>query len=388
MDNPPRRSWPGRGIAVTTIVLGGVNAVLGLLVAANVLVLVFVTAPWILAGPDKPGEPNPALRDLAVWVAILTAFLCYFVLFIVAAILLLSHKLTGRRLVVAASLLGIAVFAAFWATTFPAGWAVRNDIATATMGIVIATETMICALLPGTRRWCIGPPSHLPGPTLPDDQVRPMQAPAPDTRTPPRRRWWRRQAIVIPAALLTVPVIAAVIVISSQQHSPQVTLPFTGLTDPSGVAVDAGSDLYVTTYVDNYGDVAVKLAAGSSTQTVLPFTGLNDPEGVAVDASGNLYVVDRHNSRVVKLAAGSSTQAVLPFTGLNYPDGVAVDAAGNLYVTDNHNNRVVKLAAGSATQTVLPFTGLNYPTGVAVNAAGNVYVTDTSNNRVVKLAAG
>ena len=101
----------------------------------------------------------------------------------------------------------------------------------------------------------------------------------------------------------------------------------------------------------------------SPQQITLPFTGLNIPDGVAVDSAGNLYVTDGENNRVVKLAAGSPTQAVLPFTGLNYPDGVAVDSASTLYVTDGGNNRVLKLAAGSPAQTVLPFTGLNRPTG-------------------------
>ena len=59
----------------------------------------------------------------------------------------------------------------------------------------------------------------------------------------------------------------------------------------------------------------VKLAAGSNTQTVLPFTGLKNPDGVAVDAAGNVYVTDTDNNRVVKLAAGSNAQTVLPFTG-------------------------------------------------------------------------
>ena len=41
-----------------------------------------------------------------------------------------------------------------------------------------------------------------------------------------------------------------------------------------------------------------------SVQTVLPFAGLNNPSGVAVDSDGNLYVTDPGNNRVVKLAAG------------------------------------------------------------------------------------
>jgi serine/threonine protein kinase, bacterial len=39
-------------------------------------------------------------------------------------------------------------------------------------------------------------------------------------------------------------------------------------------------------------------------QTVLPFTGLDDPVGVAVDTAGNVYVTDNGNNRVVKLPAG------------------------------------------------------------------------------------
>ena len=78
----------------------------------------------------------------------------------------------------------------------------------------------------------------------------------------------------------------------------------------------------------------LKLAAGSSTQTELPFTGLNNPEGVAVDAAG-----DRLRHRLTQqsggeVGGGASTQTVLPFTGLHLPRGVAVDTAGNVYVTE------------------------------------------------------
>jgi ipoprotein LpqH len=69
----------------------------------------------------------------------------------------------------------------------------------------------------------------------------------------------------------------------------------------------------------------LKLAAGSATPEVLPFTGLNNPDGVAVDTAGDLYVTDLNNNRVVKLSsaggagssgggAGSSTGTVSPST--------------------------------------------------------------------------
>ena len=48
----------------------------------------------------------------------------------------------------------------------------------------------------------------------------------------------------------------------------------------------------------------VKLAPDASTQTVLAFTGLANPSGVAVDSAGAVYVTDAGNNRVVKLVAG------------------------------------------------------------------------------------
>jgi len=166
--------------------------------------------------------------------------------------------------------------------------------------------------------------------------------------------------------------------------STSTVLPFTGLYQPQGLAVDNAGAVYVA----DFNNRVVKVAAGSNNQTVLPFTGLNYPEGVAVDGQGNVYVTDRGNNRVLKLAADSTTQTVLPFTGLKNPDGVAVDPAGNVYVTDTDNNRVLELAAGSSTQTVLPFTGVSVPWGIAVENAGNVYVTEHDSNLVMKLASG
>jgi serine/threonine-protein kinase len=208
-----------------------------------------------------------------------------------------------------------------------------------------------------------------------------------------KRKLW---IIVGAAAVVLVVVVAIVGYLGTRSSSPspsaqasgQTELPFTGIDfrlSPGGVALDKADNVYVSSE-GMYGRV-VELAHASNTTTVLPFTGLFEPQGLAVDNAGAVYVAD-FNNRVVKLAAGSNNQIELPFTGLNYPEGVAVDGQGSVYVADRGNNRVVKLAAGSNTQTDLPFTGLKNPDGVAVDASGNIYVTDTDNNRVLKLDAG
>jgi serine/threonine-protein kinase len=179
----------------------------------------------------------------------------------------------------------------------------------------------------------------------------------------------------------------------------QTLLPFTGLTNPQSVAVDAAGNIYVVDYASGYHGApghVVRLSAGSSTQTVLPFTDIGRPGSIAVDTAGNVYLTANH--QVLRLAAGSNTQTVLPFTGLHNPGGLAVDTAGNVYVVDHESdtnpgvNRLVELAAGSNTQTALAFTGLEDPTGVVVDAAGSMYVLDFGTGgidaRVVKLAPG
>ncbi|AYE99480.1 serine/threonine protein kinase (plasmid) [Mycobacterium paragordonae] len=220
----------------------------------------------------------------------------------------------------------------------------------------------------------------------------PGLAPTPGERAKPRRsRMW----VLIGAAALVV-IVAVIVAGHLLKPKPQpaasapgqTVLPMTGLgfaLSPGGVALDDTGSVYITSQ-SMYGRV-VKLAAGSSTPTVLPFTGLYQPQGLAVDANGTVYVAD-FNNRVVKLAAGSSTQTVLPFTGLTYPQGVGVDATGNIYVADRGNNRVVKFDPRSDTQIDLPFTGLNHPDGVAIDPSGTVYVTDSDNDRVLKLNAG
>jgi hypothetical protein len=169
----------------------------------------------------------------------------------------------------------------------------------------------------------------------------------------------------------------------------QVTLPFTGLPSPYGVAVDAAGDVFATSFEQSGtppAQVAELPAVGS--QVTPAFSGLSEPQGVAVDAAGDVFVADAGNDDVVEAPAGGGSQVTLPFTGLSAPGAVAVDAAGDVFVADAGKADVVELPAGGGPQVTLPFTGLSDPRGVAVDAAGDVFVADAGNADVVELPAG
>jgi hypothetical protein len=121
-------------------------------------------------------------------------------------------------------------------------------------------------------------------------------------------------------------------------------------------------------------------AAGYTVKTLV--TGLSNPSGVAVDAGGNVYIADTNNNAVKKY--DGTTLTTLVSSGLRNPHGVAVDAGGNVYIADTNNNAVKKYD-GTALTTLV--SGLGNPYGVAVDGSGNVYVTSYSNSELLELLA-
>jgi sugar lactone lactonase YvrE len=184
-----------------------------------------------------------------------------------------------------------------------------------------------------------------------------------------------------------------------------------GLFGVWDVAVDVAGNLYIAeadSRIRKVSNGVIATVVGSGTQGFSGDTGpatsaqLNGPTGVAVDAASDLYIADTSNQRVRKVSNGVITTVVgngTPgFSGdggpaasaqLNGPTGVAVDAAGNLYVADSGNSRIRKVSNGVITTVAgngsPGFSGdngpatsaqLNAPGRIAVDSSGNLYIAD------------
>jgi sugar lactone lactonase YvrE len=139
--------------------------------------------------------------------------------------------------------------------------------------------------------------------------------------------------------------------------------------DPYGIAVDAGGNVYVA---DKYTCTIRKLVLSGGNWMVSTIAGqayksgsadgiytnalFNAPTGIAADAGGNLYVADEGNNTIRKLSTAGTNWIVFTVAGLarssgtndgfgaavrfNGPYGIAVDGNTNIYVADSVNNTI------------------------------------------------
>jgi DNA-binding beta-propeller fold protein YncE len=162
------------------------------------------------------------------------------------------------------------------------------------------------------------------------------------------------------------------------------TLVSSGLANPFGVAVDGTGNVYIA---DTDNSAIKEWTAASNTVTTLVSSGLSNPAGVAVDGAGNVYIADTGNSRIKEWPATNGAMAILVSSGSSNPAGAAVDGAGNVYIADTGNSAIKEWTATNGAVATLVSSGLSNPVGVAVDGAGNVYIADTGNSAIKKLMA-
>jgi sugar lactone lactonase YvrE len=176
---------------------------------------------------------------------------------------------------------------------------------------------------------------------------------------------------------------------------------------PNSVAVDASGNMYVADAnnqrirkITPAGEVTTLSGSGTPGDANGTGTGaqFKSPSGVAVDASGNLYVSDYGNSRIRKVSSAGEVTTLAGSTAgyadgegtaatFRGPVGVTVDGSGILYVADYNNQRIRKVTSSGVVTTLAGSalgsadgTGTSaqfmMPNGVALDGSGNLYVAD------------
>ena len=184
--------------------------------------------------------------------------------------------------------------------------------------------------------------------------------------------------------------------LSAQQVSTDIS---SGLLNPSGVAIDAGDNVYIADgannciakYVPSTGALT-SLAGLSGVQNVGtnngwgPYASFSNPQGI-VAARGGLVVADQGNQelRLVTFGGYVTNLVVTNAAGAPYqfsnPVGIAADTKGDLFVADEGANAIVEIDANNfGTNVVTNGYKFNGPQAVAVDDAGNLWVADTGNH--------
>ncbi|MCQ6958253.1 DUF2341 domain-containing protein [Mucilaginibacter aquariorum] len=150
-----------------------------------------------------------------------------------------------------------------------------------------------------------------------------------------------------------------------------------GLSNPTGITIDASNNLYISTINDNF-IRKYSTAGGAALLTIT--TNVSDPTGVAVDAAGNIYSLNNLTGNVTKYNAAGTYQSTV-LTGFSGPWAIYLDNADNFYIGDSGSNRVrVYNKAG----TLLKNLTVSDPEGVAVDSKGNIFAASYFTNAVYK----
>lgn len=181
------------------------------------------------------------------------------------------------------------------------------------------------------------------------------------------------------------------------------------LRSPSGVAVDANGNIYVSDAGDHRvrrigSDGVIRTVAGSGEEGDTGDNGpaiiatLERPTALTFLPDGTLLIADEDARRVRALRTDGTIAAYA--TGLRRPSGLAADAASTTYIADAENQQITAVTAmgssvilGNGEQgQFLPGdplgTALNLPAGLIPGALGTLFVADRGNKAIQQVSPG
>ena len=190
----------------------------------------------------------------------------------------------------------------------------------------------------------------------------------------------------------------------TQSTKPVLTLTLPGVGDDDNLALDHQGNLWVedalNSHVSEYKGPFATSTTLSPVQTLT--TGISHPSGLAVDASGDVFVSNEtssgtHSIAVFHAPVGISTVPTY-LDGLTTPGGLIFDPSGDLYASSNptsgKGSAIVRYnrndLGNGATPSVVDRAGVGgiygkpYEANFAWDALGNLYLADCGNEASVK----
>ncbi len=188
---------------------------------------------------------------------------------------------------------------------------------------------------------------------------------------------------------------------------------------PEGVGLGPDSNLYVA---DTWNHTIRKITPAGLVSTLAGLAGYSGsvdgtnskarfyrPTGIAVDAATNLFVTDSFNHTIRKLTPAGKVTTIAGLPGVwgsadgtnstarfYLPQGISITGGSDLFVTDSGNQTLRRISLDGTNWVVSTVAGLSglagsangagnnarlyFPAGVALDRAGSIYVADSANN--------
>lgn len=213
-----------------------------------------------------------------------------------------------------------------------------------------------------------------------------------------------QSAIAVQTAVCRIALVGSLCTVASSQITQVIDNTGNGsgysLSGPSGVAVNAAGDVFVSGFLDH----VFRVEPGGATGIIIDGTGsgsaaLSVPGGLALDASGNAFVGGALSDNAFRISPTGSITEIVDASGdgvgrpLDNPVSMVVDSAGNAYVAGRVSDNVFMITPAGAVTEVIDASGdgqgnpLDWPKELAVDAAGNLYVLGHLSQNAFRITA-